>query len=98
MFADRLIQKSLTLSFNEFISYFKWLCLGLTAEKMKFSIKDFFSKCDRKRDSGIPVNFAKFLRTSFFKEHLRWMPLEVDFTVMSLICNICEPVFPKMIS
>ena len=24
-----------------------------------------------------PVNFAKFLRTSFFTEHLRWLLLEV---------------------
>ena len=24
-----------------------------------------------------PVNFAKFLRTPFFTEHLRWLPLEV---------------------
>ena len=68
---------------------------------MKFSIKNFFNKCDHWRDSGtgvFSVNFAKFLRTTFLKKHLRQLILEVDFTVMSLICNIYKPVFHKMIS
>ena len=25
------------------------------------------------------VNFAKFLRTLFLKEHLRWLPLSIDY-------------------
>ena len=30
----------------------------------------------RLRNTCFPVNFAKFLRTPFFLEHLRWLLLE----------------------
>ena len=29
-----------------------------------------------------PVNVAKFLRTPFFTEHLRWLPLELHFVIL----------------
>ena len=56
------------------------LSIVFTAQKMKFSIKDFFSKCEEILINSIkketlaqvfPVNFAKFLRTPFFTERLR---------------------------
>ena len=30
---------------------------------------------------GFPVNFAKFLRTSFVTEHLRWLLLHICFSI-----------------
>ena len=57
-----------------------------TAQKMKFSIKDFFSKCDltacnfnkkRLQHMYVPVNIVKFLRTAFFTEHFRWLLLVI---------------------
>ena len=32
-----------------------------------------------KRDTCFSVNFAKFLRTPFFKDHLRWLLLHKDY-------------------
>ena len=44
-----------------------------------------------------PVKFAKFLRTYFYTEHFRWLPLERFFTCHPLyvciplyVCNIKE--------
>ena len=36
-----------------------------------------------------PVNFAKFLRTPFFKEHRRWLLLNGHFHKSS--GNLCKP-------
>ena len=33
---------------------------------------------------AFPVKFAKFLRTPFLTEHLRWLPLNMDFIIQVL--------------
>ena len=35
-----------------------------------------------------PVNFAKFSRTHFFIEHLRWLLLSCQTSMMKLLCEI----------
>ena len=58
-----------------------------TAQKTKLSMKDFFCKCDQIRGflriwshlvkKSLKSNFAKFLKTSFWKKHLWWLLLQV---------------------
>ena len=39
--------------------------IPLTAQKMKFSIKDFFSKCDQFRSFLRNILFSKFIRRQY---------------------------------
>ena len=49
----------------------KHLCQSLFFDKeSSLKKKRFWYRC-------FPVSYAKFLRTPFLKEHLRWLPLEV---------------------
>ena len=45
-----------------------------------------------------PVNFAKFLRTSFFMEHLLWLPLiEASFRILAISWEIRILNFIKIV-
>ena len=52
----------------------KYLCQGLFSNK----VSGLWYRC-------FPVNFAKFLRTPFLKEHLRWLLLFVEDAIP--LCN-----------
>ena len=50
-----------------------------TAQKMKFSIKDFFSKCDQIADSDL-VTFTE----DIFKGKLHFCAVTVSFTIETM--------------
>ena len=41
---------------------------------------------------SFPLNFVKFLKTSFFKEHLRWLLLSGGFSTASEIPAELKPL------
>ena len=46
----------------------------------------------RPQDRCFPVNIAKFLRASFFTEHLRWLLLDSQTFKISNCKKLCPPV------
>ena len=56
----------------------KHLCQSLFFNKVAGAACDFIKK--ETLDRCFPMNFAKFLRTPFFKEHLRWLLLNIKYS------------------
>ena len=71
----------------------KDLCLSLLLIKLKashFSLKRLQHRC-------FPVKYAKYLRTHFFTEHLRWLPLNIfRILVQSLQSFGGEGIIPPL--
>ena len=56
-------------------------------------ISNLFEK--RLRCRCFPVNFAKFLRTPFPTEHLRWLLLDIEIDVLRI--SVKEPSLVKLL-
>ena len=73
---------------NHILSCKHSISLVFTAQKMKFSIRDFFSKCDQIRSFALGISsvnmtqvfsceFCEIFKTSFFLEQFWWLLLKM---------------------